>query len=138
MPGGASWSAADDLYLWSQMGHLPLTSSGNIQTNPEVRVLVSRLAMYFGGRTDGAIRARLKHLHNPEHSAYKRLNGIPNQPNFRGAAPSDAPSAHSLAASPSVLATAPSTFDLASLLPTFDLSAAPSALSRGIATSLEM
>lgn len=57
MPG--IWTETADRQLWS------LRSSKS----------TSQLAAIFGGKTSGAIRARLKHLQNPEHKAYKRRVG---------------------------------------------------------------
>ena len=53
------WEAADDRRLES------LRSSTSVK----------QLAALFG-RGEGAIRARLKHLDDPEHSAYQRLRGV--------------------------------------------------------------
>ena len=50
-----AWSAANDKWLWDHR-------------NAPVFELGRRL-----GRGDGAIEARLKHLHDPSHAAYQRL-----------------------------------------------------------------
>ena len=53
------WEAADD----SRLESLRYSTS------------VKQLAALFG-RGEGAISARLKHLDDPEHSAYQRLRGV--------------------------------------------------------------
>mmetsp|Transcript_31046 Transcript_31046/g.65701 ORF Transcript_31046/g.65701 Transcript_31046/m.65701 type:complete len:293 (+) Transcript_31046:24-902(+) len=57
MPG--TWSEADDRKLWSLSKQYKTTA---------------QLASTFG-KTNGAIRARLKHLQDPTHKAYKRRVG---------------------------------------------------------------
>ena len=54
---GGAWSAHDDQRLWSS------------RSQP-----MSTLAATFS-RGEGAIRSRIKHLQDPQHSAYKRLHG---------------------------------------------------------------
>ena len=55
-PGGENWSLSNDKWLWDN------------RNNP-----IDQLASHFQ-RTNGAIKARLKHLNNPVHKAYSRLN----------------------------------------------------------------
>ena len=78
------WSASDDLVVWGALGDLPRTSGGNLATNREVNAVVRRLASRFG-RTDGAIKSRLKHLDDPGHAAHARLHGIAKAPPKRPA-----------------------------------------------------
>ena len=66
-----AWSLEHDEHLWSQLGHVRLTPSGGLSGADRE---VASLAQHYN-RTDGAIRSRMKHLHDPEHSAYKRLFG---------------------------------------------------------------
>ena len=78
------WSADDDAWLWSQIGHLPRTAGGSLATNTAVKLKVQQIAMHFR-RTDGAIKSRLKHLDDPAHSAHKRLHGLAQPPAKRQA-----------------------------------------------------
>ena len=78
------WSASDDIVVWDALGDLPRTSGGNLATNREVNAVVRRLASRFG-RTDGAIKSRLKHLDDPGHAAHARLHGIAKAPPKRPA-----------------------------------------------------
>ena len=64
-----SWSLSDDEALWDALGTLPRTSGGNLASNSAVKALVEGLAARFS-RTDGAIKARLKHLDDPSHTAH--------------------------------------------------------------------
>lgn len=79
-----SWSAQDDVTVWEVLGHLPRTGGGNLRSNREVNALVKDLAQRFS-RTDGAIRSRLKHLDDPSHAAYIRLNAAGAPPAKRHA-----------------------------------------------------
>jgi len=74
-----AWSRTDDQCLWSKLGHLPRTASGNLQTNAGVHQLIAILSSRYG-RTNGAIVSRLKHLHDPSHSAYQRLHASGSSP----------------------------------------------------------
>jgi len=82
----AAWTADADRVVWAALGSLPRTAGGNLATNHGVNELVQGLASRFG-RTDGAIKSRLKHLDDPQHAAYKRLHGIEPPPKRPAASP---------------------------------------------------
>lgn len=64
---GMSWSKDDDEWLWQQRG---LTTEE----------LCRRARTRGMGRTPNALRARLRHLEDPDHSAYKRLRAHASPP----------------------------------------------------------
>jgi hypothetical protein len=74
-----SWSAAEDVTVWHLLGHFSRCPGGgilgpNLSSSARARILepIRTLALQFN-RSEGAICARIKHLHNPEHKAYQRL-----------------------------------------------------------------
>lgn len=62
MPAGGGWSEEDDRWLWTNKSQS-----------------INLLALHTS-RTEGGIRARMKHLQDPKHKAYQRLHGIENGP----------------------------------------------------------
>ena len=71
---GRAWTEADDREVWVRLGHLPRTAGGHLSTANGVGAMVQQLAAQFG-RTEVAIRSRLKHLDDPTHAAHARLHG---------------------------------------------------------------
>jgi GNAT superfamily N-acetyltransferase len=71
---GRAWTEADDQEVWARLGHLPRTAGGHLSTANGVGAMVKQLATHFG-RTEVAIRSRLKHLDDPTHAAHSRLHG---------------------------------------------------------------
>ena len=69
-----SWAVTDDRELWAALGQMQRTTSGNLVSNTSVKAIMQGLAAKYG-RTENAIRSRLKHLDDPTHSAHMRMFG---------------------------------------------------------------
>ena len=74
-----AWSAEDDQLLWDNR-HVPTAA----------------LASTFS-RGEGAVRSRIKHLQNPEHTAFQRLHGAGSSSSGAGSSSSSAGSSSSSA-----------------------------------------
>ena len=70
MPG--KWALDDSTAVWNDLGHVQLQADGELPNTAEVNAIVARLAKQFG-RTDGAIRSRIRHMHDTSHAAYTEL-----------------------------------------------------------------
>ena len=67
---GCKWTAEADECLWRLLGVIPLTPSGSLPSNASTRQIISELALLYG-RTKHAIQSRVRHMHNPDHKAYR-------------------------------------------------------------------
>jgi len=65
---GSKWTAEADECLWRSLGSVPLTPSGSLPSNATTSRIISELALRYG-RTKGAVRSRMQHMHNPAHKA---------------------------------------------------------------------
>ena len=70
MPG--QWPLDDSKAVWHALCHVQLQADGELPGTQEVNAVVARLAKRFG-RSNGAIRSRIRHMHDTSHAAYTEL-----------------------------------------------------------------
>jgi len=91
MPG--QWPLDDSKAVWHALCHVQLQADGELPGTQEVNAVVARLAKRFD-RTNGAVRSRIRHMHDTSHRAYAELvNCGARQPASNSAPPPPRPAA---------------------------------------------